>query len=287
MHIANVRLSANSRRDAAFTLIELLVVIAIIALLISILVPALVKARCEAGKTKCIANLRGILESTFMYFEDQDDRKLLPWYQFPAHDGYNPSFYTPWTFGGFKAPNTHDPGADSSQYPARIRPLNKYAGPTAVRDEDIIELFKCPTDRSFRTSFIGTPPSGAAEEERGSWEANGSSYTLNTRFMQGYAGGLGNFSLNELDLYTDLIAKHMSGGEASRFILWVEQGFYSATYRASTRLTNQAKAPRQGWHCKFSTWSLGFADGHVLNQFYDTRLSFGAAGTIWQPNFRD
>ena len=93
-------------------------------------------------------------------------------------------------------------------------------------------------------------------------------------------------ALHPLDGYAQRIAEHMTGGDASRFILWVEQGFYSATYRASPVLPNGAGPQRVGWHCDFSRWSLGFADGHADNAYYDTRLSYGADGTIWQPNFR-
>jgi hypothetical protein len=43
---------------------------------------------------------------------------------------------------------------------------------------------------------------------------------------------------------------------------------------------------RYGWHRKFSSYSVGFADGHGRYGFFDTRQIFGLGGTIWQPNFR-
>ncbi len=66
-----------SRRVRGFTLVELLVVIAIISLLISILLPSLAKAREQAKKAKCLANLRDQMAAGYLYANEDPSEMLI------------------------------------------------------------------------------------------------------------------------------------------------------------------------------------------------------------------
>ena len=279
-----------SIRRRALSLIELLVVLSIIALLVAILQPSLTAAREQARIAKCLSNLRSSIQFTHMYM-DSDWNKVIEWYKYPAIPGFGVTLYTNAVFGGFQAPiGIVDDGlsSDAERYPAQVRPLNSIASPMA-RGQTILDIYKCPSDRGHYRSTVGSSSSSnyVDEDVLTAWEQIGTSYVLNTHFMQGYVWstpGSGGFDIADTGQYAQKIATQLVGGKASRFIMWLEDRFYGLTYGARPTLAlSNAPQQRLGWHRQFSKHSAAFYDGHAEYRFFNTRLSVDDGWTLWEP----
>jgi prepilin-type N-terminal cleavage/methylation domain-containing protein len=132
-----------------FTLIELLVVIAIIAILAAILFPVFAQAREQARMSVCQSNMKQYSTAWMMYVQDYDEH-------FPPRLPAPPAIADPYPCKPCRVAMV---GVDIRTY---SDPYIKNQG-----------LYRCPSD-------FGIPVDADPSKGKPVWQAEGSSYCLNT-----------------------------------------------------------------------------------------------------------
>jgi len=255
--------------------------VAIIAMLMSILLPSLSKAREQAKKVKCLANMKQIGVACQSYFMEVGDwfpfgkrnQLRLHGFYYGGHPGRQVAG-DPHEWWGYVMPNYRDTPAG--------RPLNQYLYQNlpnydVPQDDPAFEIvrdlpvFECPSDTG---GFWNDQVGGEATSKSNYW-FTGSSYTCNYHFAWNWAmtwARITGLDSSPRWLHrSNAFLRVQQQRQAAVFILLFEDPFDSAQYN---------RVPMRGWHREWNRHSLLFLDGHAANLYTDTTK--GNRGLGWK-----
>ncbi|MCB9855728.1 MAG: type II secretion system protein [Phycisphaerales bacterium] len=272
-------MNINNRRRVrpGFTLIELLVVIAIIAVLISILLPALANARAEGQRTKCLSNLRSIVQTGHAYSADDPRGVLGPIHRESVHspsggwvgEGYFEYGGGPGTFMGVTG--------FGQAFGPNTRPFNRLMygfGDINVNSVDPgdfgqFQVFQCPGDdfgyQGGLTGSAADPDGGNTAIEKSYYKEYGTAFRMNNLTLSGQNGA------RVYGIYGRPITRIPDTGAT---IAWQEPRAHQQMLcngRASI-VQSPNVVSISGNHKKLSRFNVAFADGHssTLNMAPET-----------------
>lgn len=257
-------------RIAAFTLLELLIVIAILSALLGILLPALSASR-ERGKISvCLFNCKQ-QGAALTAYQQQSEPFQLPW-------------YVAWNLGNetFRSGNMGYGGVCQmlapSSPPTDARPLNRFLGVESARGID--SVFHCPSE-GWAGEWNPSGRGGTTEPiYQSAWQEWGNCYVLNIHWVVP-ARERHESMYDVIDHVGPSVLRKKIGGEASKFIIVLEDPGDISFWRSTTQLETSGAVPVRGWHGKIGVYTALFLDGHATHEWIDTRLSVGSTWSVW------